>query len=168
MITELVNGEPRQVFDFSKPDVAIRFHAPVRIGAGYRRQIELAKSGSLVADPKWINLATSMLKNRRKPNGMSDGDWKEQLEMELKEVILSNIKAEDLGGTPDEDLIILETLLTPATEMSVRKWYEEYAEDAEVQAVVNFSKGIVESKTTTTRSTVSSGKATKKRAKAVR
>ena len=169
MITELVNGVMRQVFDFSKPDAIARFHAPVHIGTGYRRAVELAKSGSLIADPKWITLATTMLKNRKKPHGLSDEDWKEQLQMELKEHILANIQAEDLGGVPDEDLMILEAILTPTPDsMGVQQWYNEYSNKEEVKAVVNFFKGIVESKTETESSTVSSGKATKRKAKAAR
>lgn len=163
---EMVNGEPRQVFEFSKPDAPAKFYAPVRIGTGYRRRIELAQSGSIIQDPKWVNMATSLIKGRTKPHGMSDAAWQEQLQIELKELILSNIHAEDLGVTPDEDLIILETLLVPAPgSMPVKTWYFEFAEDSEVQEVVNFSKGTAADKTTTTPLTVSSGKATTPKAK---
>lgn len=167
MIIEKINGEPRQVFDFSKPDAPAKFYAPVRIGTGYRRRIELAQAGNLIQDPKWIAMATQMLKGKKKPNLMSEEQWKEQLEQELKELILSNIQAEDLGGRADEDLIILETLLTPAEgSMSVKMWYDMFSEESEVQEVVNFSKGIVGSKIITMPSTISSGAATKRKSKA--
>lgn len=161
MIIENVNGEARQVFDFSTPDVQAKFYAPVRVGAGYRARIELAKAGAASVDPRLLGVATTLLRGRKKPNGMSDDHWQEQLRSELQEAILSSIQAEDLNRTPDERLAVLETLLTPAPEsMPVKVWYMEFAEDSEVESVVNFSKGVAENKIETAQSLPKSGKAT--------
>lgn len=170
MIIENVNGEARQVFDFSKPDAPAKFHAPVRLGAGYRKQIEIAKAKGMVSDGTMSQVIAIYAKAQKKPNGLDPKAWNEQIQMEAKEAlaggIMENMKS---GAAADTDLHVLETLLTPAPgSMSVEKWYKEYSDESEVEEVVNFSEGLVQSKIETVPLKAISGKGTKPKPKAAR
>jgi len=167
MILEQVNGETRQVFDFSKPGVIAKFYAPVSIGAGYRKEVEQGKVKNTVIDPKWVSLATSFLKSKKKPPAIPEKAWQAQMQQELQALILEQVQGEDLleTTTPDEDLIILKTLLTPASDsISVKKWYKEKSTDEEVKQVTDFFYGVAESKIESEPSTRISGKARSKKA----
>lgn len=167
MIIESVNGEARQVFEFSKPDAPAKFFAPVRIGAGYRKQIEIAKAKGMVADGTLERVTAILASAADRPRLSTQEGWIAECQMKAQEALVEGMAAGiQQGNAANADLCVLEVLLTPAPgSMSVKTWYEQFSEESEVQQVLNFSSGLVESKIETAPSETTSGKATKARAK---
>lgn len=141
MIIQEVNGEARQIFELG----GLPFHGPINLGAGYRRRIELAKANEAI-DSGALALVMKTMSSRKKPNGMPDKQWQEQIKDEAIDIITSGIDIKSI----DPNLAVLEGLLTPMPgSPTVRKAYMELATESEVQAVINFSEGLVTDKTET-------------------
>ncbi len=139
MIIQEVNGEARQIFDLGD----FPFHAPIKLGAGYRRRIELAKANGAI-DSGALALAMKAMSSRKKPNGMPEQKWQEQIKDEAIELIASGIDMKSV----DLDLAVLEALLTPMLDSpSVKQAYMESATEEQVKAVINFSEGLASDKT---------------------
>lgn len=167
MIKEIiqVDNEVRQVVDFSKPGAPGVFHMPLRIGAGYRHRIKLARNGAAIVGEKYSLMAAELVRSSKKPNGMSDEMWADEMRTKLQSKIADEIERNELQvKTVDENLAVLETLLVPMGDTpSVKVWYDQYAEEEEVAFVVNFSRGLVESRTATEPLPITSGEDTSPR-----
>ncbi len=170
MITEVVNGSLLQVFDFSTPDVRAKFYAPVRIGAGYREMVARKKAVAAISSPKYVTMAVDLLRSTKKPNGMSDGDWRSEIELRLQQKIMRDAEQNGLEtGDVNERLIILESLLAPSdNSIAVEEWYMNYAMESEAEQVVNFFNGLVPAKIETDPIQADSGQASAPAPKAVR
>ena len=159
-----IDGEDFRVLDYSKPGNRAVFYMPAAIGAGYRRMIEKQTASNAIGSGTFAKIAAEIGK-KKKPNGMPDDAWLEQIKSEAIGSIIAGI---DLNDSPDKDLATLEVLLTPAPDsMPVKRWYMNYSEDAEVTEILNFLSGNVPAKIETAPSPPSIGKATKANRKAV-
>jgi hypothetical protein len=149
MIVQDVNGEARQIFNLGE----FPYHAPIKLGAGYRRRIDLAKANGAI-DSGALALVMKAMSSRKKPNGLPEKEWDEQNKNAAIELIASGIDLKNV----DNDLAVLEALLTPMTgSPSVRQAYMELSTDDEVKAVVNFSEGLANDKTGTEEEQTSTG-----------
>lgn len=164
MITEPVGGVLRQVWDFKGG----RFYGPIKIGAGYRDAINHASADGMMKTGAFDEIV-SELGTRKKPNGLPDKAWAEQIKNEAMQKLTA--RAGELlanTNTAEAKLAILKILMTPFPgSPDVRTWYMEIAEDGEVEQVINFSKGLSPDKTETAPLTNTAGKTTARK-KAVR
>lgn len=154
MVTIETPEGTRQVFLLGK----FPYYAPPTLGAGYRTWIELAKVNNAL-DTGALAGAMSVLNRQIMPKGMDPKRWEEQLQAQATETISSMI---DFGKI-DNDLAILETLLTPAPgSPTVKKAYLEFSTKKQIKAVVDFSKTSAEDKTETVSAPPSIGKGSKR------
>jgi hypothetical protein len=146
MITEVVLGQLRQVFEFKRG----KFYAPLAIGAGYRAQIDSAKAMAALNGNRAQEQIAEYFKENPAPKGIPFEGWYKTKIEELYPILVSNF---DLKEAWRGKLVILECVLTPAQTYidkesgqvlpcpSVEQWYREFSEESEVDAVVNFIEG---------------------------
>lgn len=153
-----IDGEDFRVLDFSKPGVRALFYMPAAIGAGYRRMVEKQTATNAIQSGNFGRLLGRELK-KHKPNGLSDSDWMDECKRNAIAALMEDI---DLNDSPDKDLAVLGSLLTPAPDsITVKKWYMNYAEDSEVTEILNFLSGNAPAKIETEATPPSIGKTTK-------
>jgi hypothetical protein len=141
MITEIVNGELRQVVSLGE----FRYHAPVKVGTGYRRRIEVAKANGAI-DSGALALAMKAMSRQKKNPGISDEQWAEKLKNDAIELIAEGIDLKNV----DNDLAVLEAMLIPFPgSPAVREAYMNEDCDKAVREFINFIEPPVSGRTET-------------------
>ncbi len=139
MITEVINGELRQIVKLGE----FPYHAPVKVGTGYRRRIELAKANGTL-DSGALALAIKAMSSQDKPKGMPDTMWQEKIKNQAIELIAEGIDLKNV----DNDLAILEAMLVPMPgSPPVREAYMSEDCEEQVRDFVNFIEPPVVDKT---------------------
>lgn len=137
-------------------------YGPAKIGAGYRKRIELEKSRSMIDSETWPKIMAEIAKSAPKPKGLPEDAWRQQiLEQALEKLTVTF----DVTEAWKADLCVLKTLLVPEDGApSIEQLYLEFAEESEVQAVLNFSVGLASDKIETEPLTPISGEGMKPKA----